>query len=395
MNSAKRNVAVLAVAQALLMTGTSILITLGGLVGYALADDKSLATLPVSTVMLGTMAATIPASMWMRRVGRRAGFMLGALFGVFGGIVCAYALYEASFWLFCAGTAFMGIYNAFAQYYRFAAADVAEPAFKSKAISLVLAGGILAAFLGPASTRWTKDLLEPITFLGSYLSIIAISVLAFVLLSLLQIPKLTEAEKKEKGRPLLEIIKQPTVIVATAGAMIGYGVMSLVMTATPLAMIAHGHPFEDATTVIQWHIVGMFGPAFFTGHLIARFGVLNIMLTGALAMFACLAITLSGNEFLNFWSGLVLLGVGWNFLFVGGTSLLTECYSVAEKAKVEAMNTFMVFGTVALASVGSGTLLHLFDWHTVNLGALPFVALSALSIVWLAMQRRRQARAAA
>ena len=181
---------------------------------------------------------------------------------------------------------------------------------------------------------------------------------------------------------------------ATIGTLIGYGVMSLVMTATPLAMIAHGHPFGDAATVIQWHIVGMFGPAFFTGHLISRFGVLKIMMVGAIFLFACISITISGSEFLNYWSGLLLLGVGWNFLFVGGTSLLTECYSVSEKAKVEAMNTFLVFGTVASASVGSGTLLHLFDWRTVNLGALPFIALSALAILWLAVLRRREARLA-
>jgi len=394
MNSAKRNVAVLAACQALLMTGTSILITLGGLVGYALADDKSLATLPVSTVMIGTMLATFPASMWMRRVGRRAGFMLGAVLGMIGAAICSYALYQSDFWLFCFGTAFMGTYNAFAQYYRFAAADVAEPAFKSKAISLVLAGGIFAAFLGPASTRWTKDLMEPITFLGSYISIIAVSALAFVLLAMLDIPKLTAAQKKEKGRPLWEIMKQPTVFVATTGAMIGYGVMSLVMTATPLAMVAHGHPFEDATTVIQWHIVGMFAPAFFTGHLIARFGVLRVMMVGTLALLACVSITLSGSEFLNYWFGLVLLGIGWNFTFVGGTSLLTECYTIPEKAKVEAMNTFLVFGTVALASVGSGTLLHLFDWQTVNMGALPFILFSFLSIAWLKLSRRRAARLA-
>jgi MFS family permease len=390
MSSAKRNVAVLAVCQALLMTGTSILITLGGLVGYALADDKSLATLPVSTVMIGTMLATIPASLWMRRVGRRAGFLLGGALGIVGAAICSYALYEASFWLFCFGTVFLGMYNAFAQYYRFAAADVAEPEFKSRAISLVLAGGIVAAFLGPASTRWTKDLLEPITFLGSYLSIIVITALALLLLSTLDIPKLTDEQKKDKGRPLGEILMQPAVFVAMVGTMIGYGVMSLVMTATPLAMVAHGHPFDDATTVIQWHIVGMFGPAFFTGHLIARFGVLKIMMIGAVSMLLCISLTVAGEEFINFWSGLVLLGVGWNFLFVGGTSLLTECYTPSEKAKVEATNTFLVFGTVAMASVGSGTLLHLFDWQTVNIGALPFVLFAGLSVIWLAWVRRRE-----
>ena len=392
MNKTIKNVAVLAVCQGLVMTTGSILITASGLVGYALAAEKSLATLPVSTAMIGTLISTVPASLWMRRVGRRVGFMTGAAFGVVGAAIASLAIWIGDFWLFCAGTVFLGSYNAFGQYYRFAAADAATAATQSRAISLVMAGGLMAAFLGPASAGWTKDLLDPVTFLGTYLSIVALALLAIAILAALDIPGLSAAEREHSGRPLAEIARQPVFFVAATAAMIGYGVMSLVMTATPLAMVGHGHAFGDAASVIQWHIVGMFGPSFFTGHLIRRFGVLRIMLAGAAFLFVAIASGAAGTGFANYWTGLFCLGLGWNFLFIGGTTLLTETHTEAEKAKVQGLNDFLVFGTVSVASLSAGTLLHLHGWQTVNLGALPFIVLTSMAIVWLALRRRHAAR---
>jgi MFS family permease len=252
---------------------------------------------------------------------------------------------------------------------------------------LVLAGGIVGAFLGPGSAIWTRDLFPAHLFLGSYLSTMAFALAAIGLLTLVEIPLPSDIERRTGGRSLRRIAGQPAFAVAVLGGMIGYGVMNLVMTATPLAMTAHQHPFGDTAIVIQWHIVGMFAPSFFTGTLINRFGVLRIMLSGTLLMFACVAVALSGFEFLYFWAGLLLLGVGWNFLFIGGTTLLTECYDPGEKAKVQAVNDFLVFGTVAGASLSSGTLLHLVGWHAVLYGAVPFLALTGLANLWLLRRR--------
>ncbi len=387
MNRAQRNVAVLAGCQALLLTGNAILIALSPLVGFALAPDKAFATLPVTSYVVATALSTVPASLWMKRVGRRAGFMTGAVIGIGAGALSSYAIYSGDFMLFCAGTGLAGLYNACGQYYRFAAVDVASDSFKSKAISFVMAGGIVGAFLGPGSAILTRDVFPEHLFLGSYMSTMIFALLAIGLLTLVDIPPPGEQERQSGGRPLATIVAQPVFLVAVLGGMIGYGVMNLVMTATPLAMTACQHPFDDTAIVIQWHIVGMFAPAFFTGSLINRFGVLKIMLCGTLLMFACVAVALSGLEFLYFWTSLVLLGLGWNFLFVGGTTLLTECYAPAEKAKVQAANDFLVFGTVAAASLTSGTLLHLIGWHAVLLGALPFLAFTGLASLWLLRRR--------
>ncbi|HJP21112.1 MAG TPA: MFS transporter [Alphaproteobacteria bacterium] len=387
MNRAQRNVTVLAACQALLLTGNAILIALSPLVGFELAADKAYATLPVTTYVVATALSTVPASFLMKRVGRRVGFMSGAVIGVLAGALSSYAIYAGDFLLFSAGTGLAGLYNAAGQYYRFAAVDVASGSFKSKAISFVLAGGIVGAFLGPGSAIWTRDIFPDHLFLGSYMSTMIFAFLAIGLLMLVDIPPPSEEERQSGGRSLATIAAQPVFLVAVLGGMIGYGVMNLVMTATPLAMTAHHHPFGDTAMVIQWHIVGMFAPAFFTGTLINRFGVLKIMLAGTLLMFACVAVALSGFEFLYFWTSLVLLGLGWNFLFVGGTTLLTECYVPAEKFKVQAINDFLVFGTVAAASLTSGTLLHLIGWHAVLYGALPFLALTGLASLWLLRRR--------
>jgi MFS family permease len=384
----KRNVALLAACQALLLTGNAILIALSPLVGFELAADKAFATVSVTTYVVFTALSTVPASFLMKRVGRQAGFICGALIGILAGALSSYAIYIGDFALFCAGTALAGLYNAGGQYYRFAAADVASEEFRSKAISLVLAGGIGGAFLGPGSAVWTRDVFPAHLFLGSYMSTMVFALASIGLLLLIDIPAPSEAERQSGGRRLATIAGQPVFIVAVLGAMIGYGVMNLVMTATPLAMTAHHHPFGDTAMVIQWHIVGMFAPAFFTGWLIDRFGVLKIMFVGTLLLAGSIAVALSGFEFLFFWSALVLLGVGWNFTFVGGTTLLTGCYEPAEKAKVQAVNDFLVFGTVALASLLSGTLLHLIGWHAVLYCAIPFLALTGLATLWLWRRQR-------
>jgi predicted MFS family arabinose efflux permease len=387
---ARKNVAVLGLCQALLNSTQSMLIAIGGLVGFALADNKALATLPVSTVVLGTALATVPASLLMGRLGRRPGFMIGAAIGGSGAFVATYAVYIQNFWLVCLGTMLLGIFSAFGQYYRFAAADVAGEKFRSKAISLVLAGGVVAGFAGPELAKWSKDVFAPATFMGTYATVIGLCSIAFLLLILVDIPKPTKYEGQDAVRPLSGIMAQPRFIVAVLNGMIGYGVMSLVMTATPLAMKECAYPFDDAATVIQWHVVGMFGPSFITGSLINRFGVVNIMLAGALLMGGCLSLTLSGIDFVNFWLGLVLLGVGWNFMFVGGTTLLTETHHVGEKAKTQGVNDFLVFATVATASLFSGQLLHWFGWQMVNYVAIPFLVVAAMASLWLKFVERTE-----
>ena len=390
MQIAHKNVVVLAACQALLMTNNVILIALNALAGYALADDKSLATLPITTYVIGAALTTVPASLLMKQAGRRAGFMAGAGLGLVGALICSWGIYVANFWLLCSGTLVMGMYNAFGQYYRFAAADAASESFKSRAISLVLAGGIVGGVLGPESSIWTKDLL-PMTFLGSYLSLAVLSIAAMLLIALIDIPRLSESERKDHGRPLITIMAQPVFVVAALGAIIGYGVMNLLMTVTPLAMGHHHHPYSDAALVIEWHVIGMFAPSFFTGSLIQRFGVLNVMLTGVALMFACVGMAVSGTALMNFWTALVLLGVGWNFLYVGGTTLLTESHSPAEKAKTQGANDFLVFVAMALSSIASGAMLDRAGWQAMNYWTLPFLAVIAAAILWFKIQRSRGA----
>jgi MFS family permease len=387
----KRNVSVLAVCQALANTNNTILIALGALVGYSLADNKVLATLPVATVMIGTMLFTMPASFWMRKVGRKYGFMTGILIGMAGASLCSLAIYQGDFWLFCLGTGLVGVNNSFVQQYRFAAADAASVEFRPMAISLVMFGGVAAAFLGPQSAKLTQDLFAPITYLGSYVSTIGIAFIAGLLLFLVKIPNLTAEQKSQSGRPLGEIVRQPTFFVAVIGAMVGYGVMSLIMTSTPLSMVAHNHGKDIAFDVITAHVVGMFGPSFFTGTVIKRFGVLNVMMVGAVLLAGCVVISMTGHELHQYFSGLIVLGVGWNFLFIGGTTLLTECYTESEKAKVQGFNDFLVFGTVALASLSSGSIFHFMGWEWLNLVAIPFLTVSFLTTLWLVIKRRRDA----
>ncbi|MGI9436484.1 MAG: MFS transporter [Geminicoccaceae bacterium] len=376
------NVLLLAVCQALLATGNAVVITTSALVGQILGPE-GLATLPLFLQFVAVMAIALPASFLMKRIGRRPGFAVGACFAIGAGLMGWVAILIGSFWLFCLASAGYGVFMGFGMYYRFAAADVAEPAFRPRAISYVLAGGVVAAIAGPELAKATAELFAPALFAGCFAAIAVLGAATVLVLSFVTIPPPGEEERSGRGRPLSAIVRQPAFLVALGGAALAQGAMVLVMTATPLAMALCGHAFNDTAFVIQWHVLGMFAPSFFTGHLIGRFGTLNIMVAGAGLMLACLGVALSGVEIVQFWAALVLLGVGWNFMFIGGTTLLTTTYSPPEKAKVQALNDLLTFATAALASLCSGILHHLIGWQAVSLSMiLPLLAMMA-AIFWL------------
>jgi MFS family permease len=394
MNSTKRNVALLTACQALLFTNNSTLIAINGLAGLALAPYAALATLPVTCWVLGGAIGTMPASLHMKRVGRQRGLTTGTLWGIVGALLCAAAIWAQSFWMLCFGTLVFGVYNAYGQYYRFAAADVASGDFKATAISLVLAGGLVGGVLGPTSSRWTIDLLGP-KFMAAYLALIGFAVITMLLLRLIRIPTPSAAEQSASGRALSAIAAQPKFIVAVLGGAIGYGVMNFLMVSTPIAMQACGHPYGDAAFVISSHIIGMFAPSFVTGPLIRRVGVLPVMFAGALFNFAAIAIALSGISVAQFWWSLVLLGIGWNFLYIGGTTLLTETYRPEERAKAQGTNEQAIFIMMAISSLTSGMTVTSAGWERVNLFALPLVGTVAIAIVWYALRERSRKVAAA
>ena len=383
----KRTVFLLAICQALLVTGNVVLISTAALLGLGLSARPALATLPVAVYFLAIMLTTIPASFLMQRIGRRLGFALGALIGTVGSGLAAFAVTGRSFALFCAGAGLLGVFNGFGNYYRFAAAEASTDDYRSRAISYVMAGGVVAAFAGANLANWTRNLFEGVEFAGSYMALIGICGFAVVISLLLGLGKPSAEEFADTGRPLLTIASQPDFVVAALGAMLGFGIMVLLMTATPLAMKTHFHTFGETAFVIQWHVLGMFAPAFFTGHRIRRFGVLNIMFAGSLLAGFSVAVNMMGTQVINFWLALVALGVAWNFLFVGGTTLLTETYHPEERAKTQAMNDFLVFTTVTVASLSAGVLLSRFSWRAVNLGVIPAVAVIMVSVLWLKYKR--------
>ncbi len=388
----RRNVIVLSVAQALLMIGTSTMIAEAALVGHMLAENKSMATLPVGLMQLAAMLTTFPASFLMKRYGRRAGFSLGAAFGLAGQIVCVVGIFDGSFLLFCVGSMLNGVYSGFGLFYRFAAADGVPAAGRGKAISYVLAGGVFAGVAGPELARLTHDLFEPVAFVGSFVALAFVSILALLAVQLVDIPVPSGDEQTGASRPLAEILTQPKAAVAIFSGVVAYSVMSLVMNATPLAMIACGHLFDDAARTIQAHVLAMFVPSFFTGTIIARFGLLNVMKAGAVLLVGSAGIVLAGLEFWNFYVGLILLGLGWNFLYIGATTLLTETYRPPEKAKVQAANDFIVFGTVAAAAAAAGWLQNTIGWSAINASVLPLIVASFAALAWLAARNRGAAQ---
>jgi MFS family permease len=392
-NPVRRNVALLAVCQAIFMSVQTMGITTTPIAAYMILDanQKAFATVPIFLVHAGIMATTIPASFLMARIGRRGGFTIGAHTGILSGIVSAAAIYWQSFGLLCIGAFFQGMAAAFAWYFRFAAADMAEPAFKAKAISLVMAGGVAAGVLGPQTAKWAVDWLAPITFAGVYVAMALFSFAVMLVIQFLRIPTLSAAEQASGGRPLSEIMRQPSYVVALMSSMFGYGVMTLVMSATPLAMLACGFKFTDSASVIQAHVVAMFLPSFFTGHLITRFGTLPIMAIGALINIGCALVNLSGVEFMNFLIANILVGLGWNFMYVAGSTLLTTTYTPSERAKVQASHDFTVYATTATAAALSGFLHAQAGWTFVNMAALPLMAGVILAALWL-MTRERSRR---
>ena len=386
------NVALLATSQALMLSAVVMSMALGAILGNTLAPDKSLATLPIALMVIGTAIASIPAAMLMRRYGRRFGFLLGALLGASGSVLCAVALHEQSFKLFALGHLLLGAYQGFANYYRFAAVEATDPGHSSRAISLVVAGGVVAAFLGPQLGQWGRDWIPGDFFVGSYLAQGCLSLFALALLTGLRLPPVAVARGGD-ARSLGTILAQPALRVSILGAAAGYAVMIMVMTATPLAMLGCGLPGSSVTPVIQWHVVGMFAPSFFTGSLIKRYGAPRVMQAGFVLLLIHVVLALSGNEFLNFLSALIFLGVGWNFAFIGGTALLTQTYRPAEQLKVQAVNEAAVFGLVAFATLSAGWLYNQFGWATLNLAVLPLLVVALLAAVVL--ERRQQSVPAA
>ncbi len=391
MDLVRRNVLVLSVCQALSVGGMVVAFTATALAGKVLADDDSLATLPLAIQLTANMIMAIPASLLMARIGRRAGFTIGQVLGVIGGLIGVYTLlYAKSFGLLCLSGVFLGFHNAFWQYFRFAAVDTADEDYRSRAISYVLAGGVVAALIGPEIAARTVDLFAPIMYAGVYLAFSVISCVCVVVVQFLRIPKPTTGWSIGAGRPISEIVRQPIFIVSVLSAMIGYALMVLVMTATPLSMAACGFGFADSTFVIQWHAVAMYAPSFFTGHLIRRYGITAIIMLGCVLFVFCMVANMAGIDLMNFWLGLVLVGIGWNFTFIGGTTLLTEAYLPEEKAKVQALNDFMVFGLSALAGFASGALQDLYGWDAVNMAVLPPTLVVFFAAFWLRRQRHAQ-----
>lgn len=382
MNSTRRNVALLAASQAMLFSINATLIAVNGLAGLALAPARSLATLPVTFWVVGGAIATVPASHLQARIGRRAGLSVGSALGLAGCVLCATAIAWQSFWLLCAGALVFGTSNAFGQYYRFAAADAAPPDFKATAISLVLAGGLLGGIIGPTVSRVTIDLLEP-KFLGAYLGVSLYLLVTLALLQGLRVPAPSAADRDKRGRPIAEIARQPKFIVAVACGAIGYGVMNFLMTATPIAMGVCGHPYGDAAFVISSHVIGMFAPSFVTGALIRRLGVVPVLFAGALLNIVAVGAALSGISVAHFWVSLVVLGVGWNFLYIGGTTLLTETYRPEERAKAQGANDLVIFVMMTLSSFTSGMTVTTAGWEKVNMAALPLIGVVLVAILWL------------
>jgi MFS family permease len=394
MRTSYRDIVLLACCQALLLVNNAGLISMQGLIGHALVENKAFSTFGATTYVLGSALATMPASLWMGRVGRRRGFMTGSVIGIVGSFVAAFALWLGSFTLFCVGTAIIGVYTAVGLQYRFAAAEVAEPAFKAKAISFVLAGGIVGGFIGPESTRWAKDLL-PVPFLGSFLVLATIALFAFFVQAQVHVPPISAEDRAAGGRPLSTIVRQPVFIVAALAAGLGYGLMNLLMVATPLAMSFCSHPYSAAAMAIEWHVVGMYAPGFVTGSLIRRHGTLKVIIAGVVLEAVSVAIALSGVTVAHFIAALALLGVGWNFMYTGGTTLLTEAYTPAEKSKTQGANDFIVFSIMGVSSFSSGALVSVAGWDKMNAGALPVLVVVAAAVAWLAWLRARGVRAPA
>ena len=392
-----RHLLLLALCQGLFLTNNVTFIAINGLVGLQLAPWGWMATLPVAGYVVGgALSAPLVARM-QSRIGRKRSFQAGLLVAAGSAAACALAVTLGSFWMLVTATVVAGFYSANAQLYRFAGPELAAPGFAEKALSLVLAGGIVGAFVGPNLASATRSML-PVAFAASYLALIGVAALSLLALSFIRFPAhVAPAKGASTGRPLAEIARQPAFVVAVAAAALGYGVMNLLMAATPLAMQQCGLSFSDAAFVLEWHVLGMFVPSFFTGHLIRRFGSLPIMVAGALLNFACVAVALSGVDLMQFLVALFLLGVGWNFLYTGGSVLLTTTYAPEEKTRAQGAMDTCVFATMAVTSIASGAMVTTQGWTWLNIGSLLPIALVSAALAWLAWRQRaeRAERAAA
>ena len=383
-----RNLWLLAVCQGLFLTNNVTFIAINGLVGLALAPLGWMATLPVMGYVVGGALSTGLVARTQRLFGRKTSFQLGLVVAIASALLCCYAAYSRNFWLLVTATVVAGYYNANAQLYRFAAAELALPAFREKAISLVMAGGLIGAVAGPNLAAHTRTLTE-VPFAGAYLALAGVALLAMALLAFVQFPPAPVQHAAGGGRPLGEIMRQPVFIVAAAAGALSYGVMNLLMAATPIAMQLCSLPFSDVALVLEWHVIGMFAPGFFTGHLIKRFGTLPIMAVGLVLNILCVLIALSGVEFQQFLIALFLLGLGWNFLFTGSTTLALTAYRPEEKDKAQGALNFCVFAVLALSSLVSGVLVTTQGWTLLNLGSLLPLGLTGLALGWLALARRK------
>lgn len=386
-----RNLWLLAVLQGLFLTNNVTFIAINGLVGFALAPYGWMATLPVMGYVVGGALFTGPVAWVQGRFGRKAGFAVGLLVALASALLCAFAAYARDFWLLCAATVLAGYYSANGQLYRFASVEVAGLTAREKAVSLVMAGGLIGAVLGPNLAARTKDL-AAVPFAGAYLALAGVAALAMALLAGMRFPPVPRQAHASEGRGLAQIMRQPVFIVAAGAGALSYGVMNLLMAATPLAMQQCGLPFSDAAFVLEWHVIGMFAPGFFTGHLIKRFGALPVMGAGVLLNVLCVAIALSGVELHHFAVALFILGVGWNFLFTGSTTLSLSAYAPEEKDRAQAALNFLLFAVLALSSFTSGVLVTTQGWSLLNLGSLAPLLLIAAGLLWLA--RRGPAAAA-
>ena len=388
-----RNLWLLTICQGLFLTNNVTFIAINGLVGLSLAPLGWMATLPVMAYVVGGALSTGLVAHTQRRFGRKTSFQLGLLVGLASALLCCYAAYSRNFWLLVTATLVAGYYNANAQLYRFAAAELALPAFREKAVSLVMAGGLIGAVAGPNLAAGTRNLTE-VPFAGAYLALAGVALLAMALLAFIDFPAPPPKHASGgSGRPLGVIMRQPVFIVAAAAGALGYGVMNLLMAATPIAMQVCGLPFSDVAWVLEWHVIGMFAPGFFTGHLIKRFGTLPIMATGLALNIVCVLIALSGVEFKQFLVALFLLGLGWNFLFTGATTLALTAYRPEEKDKAQGALNFCVFAVLAVSSLASGVLVTTQGWALLNIGSLLPLGLTGLALGWLGLQQRRLRKA--
>ena len=393
-SSAPRNALVLSLAQAVNGSIGAIAISLGGWSGaYLLPGNPALHTLPIAGYSIGVAVFASLVALLSHNWGRKLGFISGAVIGIFGAALACFALVNNGFWMFCAAFLLIGGSSAFVQQYRFAAADQGDDKFKSRAISWVLTGGVLAAFIGPQIVMRTKDALLPIPFAGAFVAMAALLVGGVIILSFLsKVPALKHdaAINGDTGRSLFTIIKQPVFLVALLCAISSFALMTFMMTGAPLAMTHNGHSHDQAVTGIQWHILAMYAPSFITGSLIVRFGKIPVIAIGLALLLLCAGIALAGLELWNFWTSLILLGIGWNFGFIGATALLGESYTAAEKNKVQGGHDTILFSFVAMAALLSGATLNSFGWHGVATVLLPIASISLLALLWLAISKRKQ-----